>query len=72
MTANKIKRALVCRECGREGEFSYEKASGRPSGPRINYESLTPGFKFKDTGYSPTATISCSKCNAVVFPYSTN
>jgi len=72
MTANKIKRALVCRECGREGEFIYEKTSGGSSGSRINYESLTPGFRFKDTGYAPSSTISCSKCNEVVFPYLTN
>ena len=68
MTADTIKRVLVCRECGREGEFVYEKASGGSSGPRINYESLTPGFRFKDTGYSPGSTISCSRCGEVVFP----
>ena len=62
-----IKHALVCSKCGREGEFVYEKT--RTKGPRIKYESLTPGFRFHDTGYSPTSTISCSKCNAVVFPY---
>ena len=67
MASNKIKRALVCRKCGREGEFVYEKA--KTKGPRINHESLTPGFRFKDTGYAVTATISCSKCNEVVFPY---
>jgi hypothetical protein len=50
MVSNKIKRALVCRECGREGEFVYEKASTSSKGPRINHESLTPGFRFKDTG----------------------
>jgi hypothetical protein len=67
MTANMIKHGLVCRECGREGEFVYEKTNTK--GPRINYESLTPGFQFKDTGYAPTSTISCAKCNEVVFPY---
>jgi hypothetical protein len=73
MTANKIKRVLVCRQCGREGEFIYEKTgSGSSSRSRINYESLTPGFRFKDTGYSITSTISCRKCNEVVFPYSTS
>ena len=72
MASDKIKRALVCRECGREGEFVYEKAGTSSKGPRINYESLTPGFRFKDTGYAPTSTISCSKCNEVVFPYSTS
>ena len=72
MVSNKIKRALVCPRCSREGEFVYEKAGTSSKGPRINYESLTPGFRFKDTGYAPTSTISCSKCNEVVFPYSTS
>jgi len=71
MAKSTIKHALVCRECGREGEFVYEKQTST-KGPRINYESLTPGFRFKDTGYAPTSTISCSKCNEVVFPYSTS
>jgi hypothetical protein len=70
MASTKIKRALVCRECSREGEFVYEKTSTGSKGPRIIYESLTPGFSFKDTGYAPTSTISCSRCNEVVFPYS--
>lgn len=69
MADGKIKRALVCRECGREGEFIYEKTNGTPAGARINYESLTPGFRFKDTGYAITSTISCTKCNEIVFPY---
>ena len=72
MASNKIKHPLVCQECGREGEFAYEKTSPGSKGPRINYESLTPGFRFKDTGYAPTSTISCSKCNEVVFLYSTS
>jgi hypothetical protein len=67
MTANMIKHGLACRECGRKGEFVYEKTNTK--GPRIHYESLTPGFRFHDTGYAPTSTISCSKCNEVVFPY---
>ena len=71
MAKNTIKHALVCRQCGREGEFVYEKRTNT-KGPQVNYESLTPGFRFKDTGYAPTSTISCSKCNAVVFPYSTS
>ena len=62
-----IKHALVCRECGREGEFVYEKTNTK--GPRINNESLTPGFRFHDTGNAPTSTISCSKCDEIVFPY---
>jgi hypothetical protein len=72
MASNKIKRPLVCRKCGREGEFVYEKTSTGSKGPRINHESLTPGFRFKDTGYAVTATIVCNKCNEVVFPYSNN
>jgi hypothetical protein len=68
MTANKFRHALNCPECGRKGEFVYEKANAK--GPRINFESLTPGFRFKDTGYAPTSTISCAKCNEVVFPHS--
>ena len=68
---NTIKHALVCQQCGREGEFVYEKRTNT-KGPRVNYESLTPGFRFKDTGYALTSTISCSKCNEVVFPYSTS
>jgi hypothetical protein len=67
MTDRKIKHALICRECGREGEFVYEKVNMK--GPRIHYESLTPGFHFKDTGYAPTSIISCAKCDEVVFPY---
>ena len=70
MASNQITRALVCRECGREGEFVYAKTNAK--GPRINYESLTPGFQFKDTGYSPGSTISCGTCGEVVFPYSAN
>jgi hypothetical protein len=70
MTGNKIKHALVCRRCGREGEFTYEMASRASFGSRISYESLTPGFRFKDTGYALTSTISCSRCNEIVFPYS--
>jgi hypothetical protein len=69
-TIHMIKHALLCRECGREGEFVYERTSAK--GPRIAYESLTPGFRFKDSGYAPIPTICCSKCNEVVFPYSTS
>lgn len=61
-----VRHALVCRDCGREGEFVYEKTNTR--GPRIGFESLTPGFRFHDTGYAPTSTICCGKCNEVVFP----
>jgi len=70
MASNEIKRPLVCRKCGRKGGFVYEAASPGSKGPRINHESLTPGFRFKDTGYAPTSTITCGKCNEVVFPYS--
>jgi hypothetical protein len=68
MAESEIRHTLVCTACGRRGEFVYEKANAK--GPRINFESLTPGFQFRDTGYSPTSTISCAQCNEVVFPYS--
>ena len=60
MARDTIKRALVCPECGRKGEFVYERISGNSKGTRINYESLTPGFRFKDTGYAPTSRLAAA------------
>ena len=38
-------------------------------GINVSGSSKCPTFHFKDTGYAPTSTISCAKCDEVVFPY---
>jgi hypothetical protein len=62
-----LKRPLVCRTCGREGEFVYEQATGAYANGPMTFKSLSPGFNFRDTGLASTSVITCSKCNEVVF-----
>jgi hypothetical protein len=66
MARDTLKRTLVCPNCGREGTFVYEQETGTYT-PGMTFKNLTAGFNFKNTGFASTSTITCSKCEEVVF-----
>jgi hypothetical protein len=66
MSWETLKRPLICPNCGREGMFVYEQETGAYT-PGMVFKSLTAGFSFKDTGFANTSTITCSKCEEIVF-----
>ncbi len=67
MTWETFTRPLACPNCGQQGEFVYEQASGSYALGPMMFKSLTAGFSFTDTGFARTSTITCTRCNTRVF-----
>lgn len=67
MSLQTFRRPLVCPKCGQQGEFVYQKASGSYADGPMTFQSLSPGFSFKDTGFASSSTVTCLKCQAIVF-----